>query len=289
MMHLVSLELRKLCQRWLFWIMLGALLASEVIVIIGGYYLTTNGTITVLDEHGHVLPAAIVQPYFILPGALPVIAGVIQQVGSWLLVILAAILIGMEEGYGTLRIILSRGVNHTTYLAAKLITILVMILMFVGLAMASGIGAAFIVATFSLTPIEPLPIEGNLWMTGLELILRVIITFIVPIMIAFSAALLSRSQTAGIAIGLGYFVITAMLSGFLKGIGEVGQRIWVLLPGAHIETLMAYNQLSRDIVIPSYLPSQPIAVLVLLGYALLLAGISWMTLQRRDIYGGTAQ
>lgn len=289
MIHLVLLELWKLCRRWLFWIVLGALLASEAIVIIGGYYLTTNGAITVLDEHGQVLPAAIVQPHFILPGALPVIAGVIQQVGSWLLVILAAVLIGMEEGYGTLRIILSRGVSRTAYVAAKLITILFITIIVVGLTTASGIGATFIVATFSLTPIEPLPIAGPIWLIGIVLIIRVIISLIVPIMIAFSAALLSRSQTTGITIGLGYFFVTAILSGFLKGVGEVGQQIWVLLPGAHIETLMSHNQLSRDIVIPPYLPSQPVAVLVLLGYALLLATISWIVLQRRDIYGGTAQ
>jgi hypothetical protein len=108
MTRLVGLELLKLRRRWLIWILLGLLVAGEALTIFGGYYLAVSGTMTFLDERGQILPIEMVLPNFILPGALRAVLGLTQQVGIWLLVILTAVVIGMEEAYGTLRQILER-------------------------------------------------------------------------------------------------------------------------------------------------------------------------------------
>jgi hypothetical protein len=98
MNRLVRLELLKLRRRWLIWILLGLLVAGEALTIFGGYYLAVSGTMTFLDERGQILPIEMVLPNFILPGALRAVLGLTQQVGSWLLVILTAVVIGMGRG-----------------------------------------------------------------------------------------------------------------------------------------------------------------------------------------------
>jgi len=140
MTRLVGLELLKLRRRWLIWILLGLLVAGEALTIFGGYYLAVSGTMTFLDERGQILPIEMVLPNFILPGALRAVLGLTQQVGSWLLVILTAVVIGMEEAYGTLRQILISGIGRTRYLVMKLITLFIVVVSFVGTAVISGIG-----------------------------------------------------------------------------------------------------------------------------------------------------
>jgi ABC-2 type transport system permease protein len=289
MNRLVRLELLKLRRRWLIWILLGLLVAGEALTIFGGYYLAVSGTMTFLDERGQILPIEMVLPNFILPGALRAVLGLAQQVGSWLLVILTAVVIGMEEAYGTLRQILISGIGRTRYLVMKLITLFIVVVSFVGTAVISGMGFALIVANVAEIPITPTPVEGSVWLSSFAMAVRTIVALTVPVVIAFVATLLSRSQTIGIAIGLVYFLAESVVNGLLALLGEAGQQIALLLPGTHIQALMAHNQFNSQGLIPGYLPSQPIAGLVLLSYILVLLGIAWALFVRRDIRSGSSQ
>lgn len=289
MIRLIALELLKLRRRWLIWILLGLLVAGEALTIFGGYYLAVSGTMTFLDERGQVMPIAAVLPNFVLPGALRAVLGLAQQLGGWLLVILTAVMMGMEEAYGTQRLILSSGIGRTRYLTVKLITMLIVVIGFVGVALVSGIGFAMMVAGQAERAISPTVVEGSVWLLSVGMIMRTLFALMVPVVIAFTATVLSRSQTIGIAVGLGYFLVESAANGMLNLLGDTGRQLLLLLPGTHIQALMARNQLNSQGLIPEYLPPVPLAVLVLLGYGLLCLGLTWMIFVRRDVRSGSAQ
>jgi len=58
---------------------------------------------------------------------------------------------------------------------------------------------------------------------------------------------------------------------------------------APVTVLRTPIQFNSQGLIPGYLPSQPIAGLVLLSYILVLLGIAWALFVRRDIRSGSSQ
>lgn len=278
---LIWLELLKIRKRSLTWIVIILGIISVVGTIVGAYNLMLNNSlINTATDQAIPLEEGIVN--FVLPGALPSALGVARTVGSWLLIIFTAIFIGMEDAWGTLRVVLSTGISRGQYLAGKLGALLVIVVGFVLVALVSGsVTAVFIQSTTSI-PLPDQTVNGRLLGTLLLMNWRVIIALYVPVLLTFCATILSRSQVTGIAVGLGYFLFEAIMKNAFNSLGAVGDTLRPLLIGYDVATLMELNSFHLN-KLPELSPSIGEAWLALGIYGLFFIGISWFVFQKRDI------
>jgi ABC-type transport system involved in multi-copper enzyme maturation permease subunit len=285
--RVLAFELVKLGKRSLTWVLLALLLGGVAATLCGFYALGTSGQVTFYDKNGQVTSAAQGLANFILPGALKSTLDVTQQLGSWLLVVLTATALGMEDAYGTLRIMLSTGLSRSGYLLGKLAALLVATVVFVLAALITGVGCALLIGAATDGSIRPLSVEGNLALTGIAMTLRTVAVLGIPVLLTFCATILSRSQVVGTAAGLGYYLLEAVAQRVLDMLGAQGQHLSPLLPGRDIATIMALNRFDRHGAAFAGLPAIPVAVCALLGYSGLFLVVSWFVFRRRDMTAST--
>ncbi len=283
--RVIGLELVKIGKRRLTWALLLLLIGSIAALLLGFYALIAGGKVPIEGADGREAAASALLPHFILPGVVPEALGMAQGLGGWLLVILTAVAVGMEEGYGTVRVMLGAGLGRTRYLTAKLGALLVVTVAFVAAALGVGVVSALIIAVAARTPITPLPVGGPAFVDSVGMALRTIGVLCFSVALTFGATVLSRSQVIGMAVGLGASLVDTVAAGVLPLLGAAGRSLSPIVPGRDIAAVMALNHFGPA-SIPLDLPTIPVAVLALLGYATLFIGGSWLVFRRRDITSG---
>ncbi len=280
-LSLIRLEMLKIWKHSLTWIVIGLGVISVVGTIVGAYNLMLSNNL-VNSTTNQVIPLEEGIVNFILPGALPSALSIARTVGSWLLIIFTAIFVGMEDAWGTLRVMLSTGISRGQYLAGKLGALFVIVIGFVLLALITGSITAVVIQNTTSIPIQNKIIDGQMLGSLVLMSWRVIAALYILVLLTFCATILSRSQVAGIAIGLGYFLFEAIMKNAFNSLGPVGDTLRPLLIGYDVATLMELNSFHLD-SLPELSPSISEAWLALAVYALLFVGISWFVFQRRDI------
>lgn len=288
MKHLIIAEWRKLSRRPLPWVVLGIVIASVVAVVLGGALLAISNVITVYDENDNATNAAAILPSFTLPGAIPMTLSVVRQVGTWLLIIFVAISIGMEESYGTLRIMLSTGLDRTRYLLAKLIVLIGFTIFIAVAGFATGCISALAVGALSPTTITPEPVEGSVFWMSLTMLVRTIGILCLPVVLAFTITVLSRSQTLGLSITLGYFIFDILVSSVSAFMGNAGEIVRTLLIGSSSTAIMQLNRLGQPMTLTESWSTVAPNVLVLTTYVVILLFGCRYVFTHRDITSGTS-
>jgi ABC-type transport system involved in multi-copper enzyme maturation permease subunit len=283
---IIWLELLKIWKRPLSWIIMGLAVVSVVGTLMGAYRLLQSGSLyNATTDQVISLEEGIKN--FILPAALPAALEITRTVGSWLLVIFTAIFIGMEEAWGTLRVMLSTGISRGQYLAGKLGALLVVVVGFVLVALLSGAVTAYIIQSTTNIAIAG-PFVGSVWASLFLMNVRVIAVLYVSILLTVFATIVSRSQVTGIAVGLGYYLFEAVAKNLFDSLGPLGETVRSLLIGNNITTIMALNHFGSETV-AELSPPVGEAFVALILYAILFIGGSWLIFSRRDITSARGQ
>jgi ABC-2 type transport system permease protein len=197
-------------------------------------------------------------------------------------VIMAASIIGTEFGWGTIRALLPRARSRVALIAAKLVTLVLFDVLLVL--------AGFLTATIFSTVIAN--IEGldtslgsGFWgdaVQSLAINLFVLLPFSA---LAFFIAVLTRSNAAGIAIGLAILLAEGIIISILEALSDSLDWIGDLLFSNNMAAILDENNpggggSGRDL--PE--PGQAIAVLIV--WIVLLVGGSIWTFRRRDVTSG---
>lgn len=278
---LVRLELLKIWKRPLTWIVIGLGVVSVVGTIVGAYRLLLSQSLfDATSGDAILLQDGIVN--FIFPGVLTSALGIARTVGSWLLIIFTAIFIGMEDAWGTLRVILSSGISRSQYLWGKLGALLAIVVAFVLVAIVTGSVTAVIIQNSTSIPLPDQSVNGRVLGQVLIMAFRVIVALYIPVLLTFCATILSRSQVTGIAIGLGYFLFEAIMKNVFNSLGAIGDTLRPLLIGYDVATIMALNDFNLD-SLPELSPSVGAAWTALALYGVLFLGVSWLVFSKRDI------
>jgi ABC-2 type transport system permease protein len=214
-----------------------------------------------------------------LPGSIPLALGTLQTLGLILIAVLTASAIGIDYGAGTLRSVLVQGTGRWPYLAAKLLTLVILaglglIIATVSVAISSAIAerlaapAGPSTATWSAAGIA-------LWKAWLSLIPYITLTAFVTV--------LARSSAAGMAIGLGYYfaeqILVALLSNFFSWFANVAEY----LP---VHSISAWSG-STGFGGPAAPADLAHAGFVLVAYTLGLGALAFWIFHRRDVQGAT--
>jgi ABC-2 type transport system permease protein len=207
---------------------------------------------------------------------------VVNFLASIVTVIMGASIVGTEFGWGTIRALLPRARSRVDLIAAKLVTLVLFDLLLVV--------AGFLTATIFYAVI--VNIEGldtslgfGFWgdaVQSLAINLFVLLPFSA---LAFFIAVLTRSNAAGIAIGLAILLAEGIIISILEALSDSLDWIGDLLFSNNMASILNENNLGgsdsgRDL--PD--PGQEIAVLIV--WIVLLVGGSLWTFRRRDVTSG---
>ena len=268
MLHLLHSELFRLRKRPQSWILLLIMLLTT-----GGLYVSFAIAVSVSSEPDGIRDDLALSKLF-QSGM-----QVSSLVGFVLIVVMAAGLIGNEYGWNTIRPLLTRSPSRTGLLTAKWITVAIytVVLFFFGLAVAVGFSAvtSTIAGNFE-------GVSGALLVDWAVSFGRLIVANAPYAALAFSLALITRSNAAGISVSLGLAFIEPLISallGFVSDAFESAQRFGIAYGSNKLTNMNGHNE-------PVSTNEAWQAVIVLTIYTLGFVGASYVVFRRRDVTSG---
>ncbi len=309
MLRLIGVEFFKLKRRWLPYILLIVLLASVGLAIMGAYFSyqswedhpdtqIINGPditiiapgpggpgeepdITIIAPGGGI-PTTMIEMWkeqLVLPTSMEGVFRSIQGLGTFLVIILAASVVGTEYRWGTLRQILAKGTSRPRYFGAKVLAL--------AIAVMAGVMIAVIVG-FIIGIITTMRVEGGVNWDFLSInyignlfasIGRALLILGVYLTLAFFVTTLLRSSTSGMAIALVFIIagsaIAALLSNSIGWLADIAPYTI----GFNVQELMALNAPGmRESLAPWW---QSAGILLTYGLAFLAAAFYFF--RRQDL------
>jgi ABC-type transport system involved in multi-copper enzyme maturation permease subunit len=276
MLQILDSELFRLLRRPQTWIM--PLLASGFILLyyLIGYTQYRSGT----DAEQADIRQSVQQLSSIFENGMQIW----RVVALIMIVVASSSLIGSEHGWNTLRPLVARASSRTNLLAAKW-TVVGLYTAFMVLA---GVAVSLLAATlvsFLMGGSVSLPIA--VWDDVLIGLLRWTIATLPYAAIAFAAALVTRSNAAGIAIGIGLNFAELLIIGLLLEL--VNGFETVVEYGINWNVQQMVNITTEDggtIMDPVSTGQVWKSTAILLCYCALAIGISYRVFMRRDITSG---
>jgi ABC-2 type transport system permease protein len=217
---------------------------------------------------------------FTLPGSITLALGTLQTLGLILIAVLTASAIGIDYGAGTLRSVLVQGTGRWPYLAAKLVTLVVLAGLALLVATATILISSSIAERLVAAPAGP---PTATWSTAGIAIWKAWLSLIPYITLTAFVTVLARSSAAGMAIGLGYYfaeqILVALLSNFFSWFTNVADY----LP---VHSISAWTG-GGGFGAPAAPADLAHAGFVLVGYTLVLGALAFWIFHRRDVQGAT--
>lgn len=277
---IVGGELFKISRQWATWIML--------VLLIGIISLPYLLTLSLPNAKDNLLNGPVPFFYNRMEGALDILRAFI---GIFLLV-LTARLIGMEYQFGTIRILLARGVSRVQLLSAKLLTVSIIALLVLALGLI--LNAVFFVLmvlllTGNLDSLKAL--DASFWSDTRTFLMTVLISMGVTILLATAVSVLGRSLAVALSISLAWFpadnfaTIFMLLANRLTH-NDFWLNVTAYLLGPNLNVMPATFLQGRVVT----LGTQPFVqvdtthtLVVALVYAVIFAVVAFVLMWRRDV------
>ena len=210
------------------------------------------------------------------------------------ILILAASVMGIEYGLGTLRTTLARGVGRWQLLSGKLI-----MLMGAGVAAVIGIGVLICIASLLAGVIPPgeegslIVNDGGAWLNAVKALAQLSFALAPYVALGVFLTVLTSSTAQGIALSMGYYVIELILAPTLGGLADWLEKVLdIALLGENATEWMSTASTTEAQQALGTVVEQPDtlrAFFVILAYtAVLVAATLWL-FQRRDVTGARGE
>lgn len=285
MIGLVGAELLKLRRRWATYVVLGVLVVLMALV-----YLLI-GVLSGRESGGQG-----VNMILRFPNAYAVINQFVFGLGSLLAVAYAAAIGGADWTWGVLRVVVARGEGRTRYVIAKALGIAIVLVLGVLVAYAAGVVFTMIAAGIAaVSPGSPMGDQSTetLWKS------LVLGTFVLlqRAAIGYAVAVLTRSQVAGVVVGIILYLGESILATILTvmslgrsfsggGIAQQDTQWYQYLPFSIGDSVLsaAASSLPSDLSEALLRPVPLEQALLVTGIYLVLAlGIASLATERAEI------
>jgi hypothetical protein len=193
-------ELRKITQMRITGVMVGLF----TLIIVGLQIPLASSPTTADQLHGDPLGAF----YNVMEGDL----SLVRIFSGIFVLILAAHVVGLEYQYGTIRILLGRGVGRLQLLGAKTLALTLAGLGLMVWGALIELGFAVGIALALADGRQPWTVlGGEFWTDTAVYLLYLLINLVVTLLLGVAAAVLGRSLAFGLAVGLGWFAVDNLL------------------------------------------------------------------------------
>jgi ABC-type transport system involved in multi-copper enzyme maturation permease subunit len=166
-----------------------------------------------------------------------------RQYSGLIIAILAVMLVAAEFQYGTIRIVLGRGVGRIRLLLAKISALLIAGLIALAAILALNfVELAIIAAAQGKSDAVFGHIPSYLWPDAGLYLLTILYNLVVTMLFAVFVTVLSRSLAVGLVVTIVYFAAEGIVAAILQGVGgATNNKIWSDLPnyflGANLSQL----------------------------------------------------
>jgi ABC-2 type transport system permease protein len=214
------------------------------------YSLTNAQGIGERNQPPPPLPPAEAVPYVMMTTLLDAV----RQYSGLVIAIVAVMLVAAEFQFGTIRIILGRGVGRIRLLLSKYSALLIAGLIALTVILALSFAElAIIVAAQGKTDVVFGHIPSYLWPDAGLYLLTILYNLILTMLFAVFVTVLSRSLAVGLVVALVYFFVENIVAAILQGVGgATNNKIWSDIPkyflGANLSNLATAALPVREIV-----------------------------------------
>jgi ABC-type transport system involved in multi-copper enzyme maturation permease subunit len=180
------------------------------------------------------LPPAEAVPYVMMTTLL----NEVRQYSGLVIAILAVMLVAAEFQYGTIRIVLGRGVGRIRLLFAKYSTLLIAGLIALAVILALNlVELAILAAAQGKSDAVFGHIPTYLWSDAGLYLLTILYNLVVTMLFAVFVTVLSRSLAVGLVVTIVYFAAEGIVGAILQGVaGATNNKIWSDIPNYFLGT-----------------------------------------------------
>ena len=282
--RMIGAEFLKLRKRQMTWVLLGILVA--IIVLVNLLLLAVSRVRTPAGGPG----TGNIVTLLLLQSAIPFAFSIMASIGSLLAIILTASSIGSEYSWKTIRPALVSSESRFKFIVAKLVSLASMIL----LGMLIGVIAGFVMGLITTG------LGGNAYnfsfFTGSYAwtqVLQYLRTFyvIMPFaLLGFVMAIVGRSAMPGIATGVGFLFLEAIITAFMTAAGGWIAKVPAYLLNANVTAITALNKLPGRFgggggTDTTPVPSLTHAFVILGVYSVVFLVFSFYLFKKRDVTG----
>ena len=259
-------ELRKIIHLRITWVMAVVM----TVMVIGSQLILISGPKNVSD-----MRSAPLQSYY---QALEGDIAIVRVLSGIFILVLAAHVVGLEYQYGTIRVLLARGVGRLHLLGAKVAALALVGLALTALEVLIELAFAWGLSLALADGGQPWRALGATYWANLRLYLAyLVLNLVVSLLLSVAASVVGRSLAFGLAVGLSWFAVDNLLTIPLSLLAQVTHNdFWPNLSGALLGPLL--NRLPDSILAPDHSISvggfgpQPL-VAVPASHALLVIGV----------------
>ena len=264
MVSLVRADLFKLRKRATGWVMLGIVAAFAVLQTLAQALISPGNV-------NYTFPSGL------LEGLAPA-----PIVGTFVLIVLGALLIGSEYGYDTWKNLLIRHAGRTPFILSKWLSLVVAtgVGLIVLLLLGQLLGLVLDAALHLAGPVVSLSVGGVL--------IIILMQALVPLVagtVALMGAVIGRSSVAGIVIGIAWFSIDSLLGALLPmaSLSNAAAVLQARLSGM----VMASNGGISPVHLPGALqgPLGLVPIAVVIFYLVVPIAVAALVFRKRDMVG----
>jgi ABC-type transport system involved in multi-copper enzyme maturation permease subunit len=287
MTRLIGSELLKLRKRGMTWILLYVLIGIMILL-----HLILFAISRISLPHTTPSEMGNLQNLLGLPVALPFALSILSSFGAVLAVILMASSAGNEYNWRTIRLALISSESRARFLAAKIISVGIIIVIGMLIALLTGFVMSLVTTAIGGNKFDfAFATGGYLWDQFAQFwrTYFVILTFT---LMGFFFAILGRSAMPGIAIGIGIAFLEPIITSFMRLAGGWVSSIPNYLFSANISAINTLNKLPGRFSggggfggLDVSLPSVDQAFIVLTVYMLVFLALGFYLFHKRDVTG----
>lgn len=209
--------------------------------------------------------------------------------GPFVAVILAAVVVGGEYGWGTLRPVLSKGAGRWQLLASK-ISVVVLFTAALLIILCITVTISGFIAEAALTPDPQTEGYGAIsWVDLLALFGRMIYAFLPYVTLALFLVVLTGSNGVGIGLSLGYYIAESVILVPIIAIFDWSGQVFAYLLGPNVDAWQAVpgneGNPASGIATIGGMPEMAHGAIFVTLYAVALAAAAIALFLRRDIAG----
>ena len=226
-----------------------------------------------------------------LPSGVGLLLGGVTLIFVIPVLILAASVMGLEYGLGTLRTTLARGVGRWQFLTGKLVMLMVVVTAWVVLTGVST-GIASLLAGV-IPPAEDGTLISGEWLSTIKIAAKLAFALAPYVALGVFMAVLTQSTAMGMSLSLGYYVMELLFAPVVGGIADwLADALDVALLGTNAAEWMSTgdrSEVEQALGLVAEQPDTLRAFLVLLAYTVVLVATALWFFQRRDITGARGE
>jgi ABC-type transport system involved in multi-copper enzyme maturation permease subunit len=277
-------ELFKIARSWVTWIL--------AVLLCGAITMPYLATLAVQAQSLQLKEA----PLFFLYRHSESGLAVLRVFGGAFMIILTARVFGIEYGFGTIRILLSRGVGRLQLLGAKLVAVGIVAAIMLAVGLLLNLVETYLLVLGKTGDLNAMSaVTSQFWSDMRLYTLTVIISMVVVSLMAMGITVLGRSLTIGLSVGMSWFLADNIGSELLFIVSRIThQDLWnnitAYLLGPNLNAMapellpQAFGQPALTVgARPNVAVDGTHTLVVTLVYGVIFLGTTIVLLWRRDV------